>query len=234
MEFKTEIAKASCKGIKPIGIPNQDFILVRDNAKYMVATVSDGLGSAKHSRIGAETACEVVVLCIREAIKFKNIKALKTEIPDKWNKIISEKPGHQKDYRTANSFVLILKNEKKIVVGRLGDVLVTVSVDGKLCNMDIHEKDFINETDCLGSQNKEEYKVSAFNFEKNFDLLIASDGFADELVLDKMDALFDFLKVKYIQSPKKQRNQLLKKDITLNMSNKNSDDKSIVFICSNN
>ena len=30
MEFKTEIAKASCKGIKPIGMPNQDFILVRD------------------------------------------------------------------------------------------------------------------------------------------------------------------------------------------------------------
>jgi len=233
MGIKIEIIQATCIGIKPEGIPNQDCILIYENNKLLIITVSDGLGSSINSLEGAQLACKVVVDYFREDGQNISPAFLSKTIPQEWERLISERAGDRKDYRTTNSFVIILKHEKKIIIGRLGDVLVAVRVDGLFIPISSFEKEFINETECLGSNGNPEYEILLHDFQNSFELLMASDGIGDELVNDKVELLFDYLKTKYASIKRKKRNYLLENEILQTLTDKNNDDKSLVFAWSN-
>lgn len=220
-------------GIKSDGVPNQDSILIYEDNKLLITTVSDGLGSSINSLEGAQLACKVVVDYFREDDRSISPAFLSKTIPQEWKKLISERAGDRRDYRTTNSFVIILKHEKKIIIGRLGDVLVAIRVDGLFIPISSFEKEFINETECLGSNGNPEYEILLHDFQKSFEFLIASDGIGDELVNDKVELLFDYLKTKYASIKNNERNDLLIKEILQTLTDKNNDDKSLVFAWSN-
>lgn len=233
MEIKTEIIKATCKGQKDNNSDNQDFTLIAENKNYLLVTVSDGLGSSENSLEGAKVVCKIIRHLIKNSDLNIQSRDLSRAIVNKWNAVISRKSGVIKDYRTTNSFIIVLKGQRKIIIGRLGDVMVSMRIDGVNVPIASFDKEFINETECLGSDGSQEFEIDFYDFQSSFEFLIATDGIGDELVEDKLDLLFNYLKTKYAAVPKSRRNYLLKREIEQSLNNKNNDDKSIVFAWSN-
>ena len=137
--------------------------------------------------------------------------------------------GNVSDYRTTSSFVFVDMKRRKIISGQLGDGLIAVRADGKFQSFNASEKDFINETECLGSSKDSSYLIRECEYQEDYNFLIATDGIGDELVLDKMDLLFEYLKRKYTRIQSSKRNSLLRSEILKTMSNKNNDDKTMIF-----
>lgn len=231
--MKTDLIKATSKGDKDENIPNQDYIKFFEDDNLLAVTISDGLGSSKNSLEGAQEACKIVISEIKKIEKFEEINFLSETILYKWEKSIESKLGIIKDYRTTNSFVAVMKNSNKIIIGQLGDVFVSIRIDGLFRYLGSNEKDFINETSCLGSGRNENYKITIFDFNHNFDFLIASDGIGDELLEDKNEMLHNFFINKYQNIPAPKRNRVLKKEIAEFLNEKNNDDKSLVFVWTN-
>lgn len=229
MNYQVNIIKASCKGQKDATTPNQDYIKKSSNDSLLVVSVSDGLGSSNKSLDGAKLACRVVWKCVQAMLDLPDWNGLATAIPHIWNAAIQQQEGDKREYRTTNSFVAVVKKRKQIIVGRLGDVLVAVRLDGKLHLLRNTEKDFINETECLGSHSGQEYKIDVFEYREHFEFLLASDGIGDELEPNTMEFFLDYLKSKYHLIKVKKRNKVLKKEITQYLAYKNNDDKSLVF-----
>ncbi len=231
--MKTDLIKATSKGDKDENIPNQDYIKFFEDDNLLVVTISDGLGSSKNSLEGAQEACKIVISEIKKIEEIEEINFLSETILYKWEKSIESKLGNAKDYRTTNSFIAVMKNSNKIIIGQLGDVFVSIRIDGLFRYLGSNEKDFINETSCLGSGRYENYKMAIFDFSHSFDFLIASDGIGDELLEDKNEMLHNYFINKYKNIPAPKRNKVLKKEIAEFLNEKNNDDKSLVFVWTN-
>ena len=87
------------------------------------------------------------------------------------------------------------------------------------------EKDFLNETDCIGTSKHPQYTIEEVEINSSLDFIIASDGFGDELIVEKMNQLFDYFIVKYSRTKTDKRNKALKQELTSTMQDKNNDDK---------
>lgn len=233
MEPKTSLIQASIRGNKETGIPNQDYIGVFEDEDYLIATVSDGLGSSKNSLDGARISCKCVIEGIQEFPITNNLAYLGNRIKDKWEKEIETLSVNVSDYNTTNSFVAVFKKDMKIIVGRLGDVLVSLRVDGLFRYLEPNSKDFLNETSCLGSGSENKYNLVLFSFGYSYDFIIATDGIADEVQTDKIEALHYYLKSKFNNIEELSRNNALKTEIETFINDKNNDDKSMIFIWTN-
>jgi len=233
MEFKTTVIQASIQGDKEEGIPNQDYIEIFENDECLIAAVSDGLGSSKNSLEGAIIACKSVIDEIQKIKLSSDLFILDKGIKEKWAKEVESKSNITSDFRTTNSFIVVFKRDKKIIVGQLGDVLVSLRIDGLFRYVESTSKDFSNETECLGSNRDEKFKLTLFEFGHSFDFLIATDGIGDELLTEKIEALHDYFKNKFQNIEASKRNDALKKDIEEFVNEKNNDDKSLVFIWTN-
>jgi serine/threonine protein phosphatase PrpC len=233
MKLNIEVIQATIRGNKEKSIPNQDFIQIFENNDLIVVAVSDGLGSSKKSLEGAMIACKIVIDETRTFKSFHNIISLGASIQENWNSKIEKENGEVADYRTTSTFVAVFKQEKKIIVGQLGDVLVSIRLDGLFRHLETTGKEFSNETNCLGSGRKEKYKLALFEFGHSFDFLIASDGIGDELKIDQLEALHDYFKGKYKIIDVSERNVVLKNEIKEFLKEKNNDDKSLVFVWTN-
>jgi serine/threonine protein phosphatase PrpC len=233
MELKTTIIQASIRGEKMENIPNQDYIDLFEDDEFLITTVSDGLGSSKNSLEGAQIACKCVIVEIQNFQLSSEIQILNNRIKENWKKEIESISKNMSDFRTTNSFVAIIKKEKKIIVGQIGDVLVSLRIDGLFRYLESTSKDFSNETFCLGSGRDENFKLAIFEFGHTFDFLIATDGIADELQTEKIEALHDYFKNKFQNIETSRRNDALKGDLEEYLNVKNNDDKSMIFIWSN-
>jgi serine/threonine protein phosphatase PrpC len=233
MNLKTILIQASIRGDKHEDIPNQDYVDVFENDEFLITTVSDGLGSSKNSLEGAQIACKSVIDEIQNFQLSSELQFLNNKIKEKWKKEIESISQNVSDFRTTNSFIAVFKNEKKIIVGQLGDVMVSLRMDGLFRHLESTSKDFSNETVCLGSGKDEDFKLAMFEFGHTFDYLIATDGIADELQTEKIETLHDYFKNKFQNIEASRRNDSLKFDLEEFLNEKNNDDKSMIFIWSN-
>jgi serine/threonine protein phosphatase PrpC len=230
MELKISYIEATVPGDKPDNFPNQDYIQVFENDILFIGSVSDGLGSSLHSKDGARLACECVIDVLKNENSEIQFNILSDKIKKKWQQLIEQNDGRIKDYRTTNSFVSVFKNEKIIIAGQLGDVMISLRIDGVFKNFETTQKQFINETDCLGSGKKEQYKIAKYEFEYSFDVLIATDGISDELDPSKIEAFQNYLKNEYQYKSIEEGNRELHSEILRIMKDKNNDDKSLIYI----
>mgnify|MGYP003553254221 FL=1 len=106
-------------------------------------------------------------------------------------------------------------------------------MDGLFRYLESTSKDFSNETVCLGSGRDENFKLALFEFGHTFDFLIATDGIADEFQTEKIETLHDYFKNKFQNIEESRRNDALKCDLEEFLTEKNNDDKSMIFIWSN-
>lgn len=233
MKFTITVIQASIRGNKEDGIPNQDFIEVFENEDLLIAAVSDGLGSSKNSLVGAKIACKSVIDEIQGFKLTSDLSLLKVQIKTRWENEIIKLFDAMNDFRSTNSFVAVFKHDKKIIVGQLGDVLVSLRIDGLFRYLQSSSKDFSNETDCLGSGRDEEFNLALFDLGHSFDFIIATDGVGDEIQTEKIEPLHDYFKSKFQNIDASFRNEVLKNEIEEFVNEKNNDDKSLVFIWSN-
>ena len=229
----TTTIQASLRGNKDEAIPNQDFIQLMENDDILIVSVSDGLGSSKYSLEGAKLACDTVIEKLKDFQFTSDLQLLNEQIKTHWEGEISKLAHSYKEYRTTNSFIAVSKKEKKIIVGQLGDVLVSLRIDGLFRHLHSTRKDFSNETDCLGSGRDENFNLALFEYGHSFDFLIATDGIGDELEISKLESLHDYFKSKFMHIDVSVRNNILMQDIEDFVNKKNNDDKSMVFIWTN-
>jgi hypothetical protein len=233
MEQIISYIQATVPGDKPDNLPNQDYIQVFENDTIYIGSVSDGLGSSLHSKDGARLACECVIEILKNENSEVDFNALSDKITKHWQHLVEQNKGLIKDYRTTNSFVSVLKKEKIILAGQLGDVMISLRIDGLYRHFEITQKEFSNETDCLGSGKNERYKISKYEFGHSFDFLIATDGISDEIEPLKLEAFQNYLKDKFQDVSVENRNIELQSEIENIMKDKNNDDKSLLFTWTN-
>ena len=233
MEQIISYIQATIPGDKPDNIPNQDYIKIFENDTIFICTVSDGLGSSRLSKDGAALACECVVDILKKENSETGFNALSDKITKKWEHLVEQNNGLIKDYRTTNSFISVFKSEKIILAGQLGDVMISLRIDGLFRHFETTQKEFSNETDCLGSGNIERYKIEKYEFGHSFDFLIATDGISDEIDPMKLEAFQNYLKNKFQDVSVEFRNSELKSEIETIMQDKNNDDKSLLYTWTN-
>ena len=233
MEQIISYIQATVPGEKPDNIPNQDYILVFENDTIFIGSVSDGLGSSLHSKDGARLACECVIDILKNENSEVDFTALSDNITKHWQQLVEQINGVIKDYRTTNSFVSVFKKEKIILAGQLGDVMISLRIDGLFRHFETTQKEFSNETDCLGSGKNERYKIAKYEFGHSFDFLIATDGISDEIEPLKFEAFQIYLKDKFQNVSINNRNIELQSEIENIMEDKNNDDKSLLYTWTN-
>ncbi len=227
--MKFEFVKASCKGTSPHHNQFQDYVAVKDDHDLLVATVSDGLGSARQSAVGAISACNLVISCLAKWDKFKSLQSyLRENVIERWRYMLSCDSGFRvSDYSTTSSFVFVDKRSKDVYIGRIGDSMIICFIDGILYVSE-SEKEFLNETECLGENSETEYECQHFRFSNSFSFLLGSDGFMDEVDCTRWRDIMSYFNNKYKKIAKKHREYELKKEIK-SLKNKNGDDKSLII-----
>lgn len=233
MEQIISYIQATVSGDKPDNIPNQDYLQVFENETIFVGSVSDGLGSSLHSKDGARLACECVIDILKKENSSVDFNTLTDKITKQWQQLVVQNNGVIKDYRTTNSFVSVFKKEKIVLAGQLGDVLISLRIDGLFRHFETTQKEFSNETDCLGSGKNERYKIAKYEFGHSFDFLIATDGISDEIEPLKLEAFQNYLKDKFHSVSIETRNNELQSEIENIMKDKNNDDKSLLYTWTN-
>jgi len=233
MEQIISYIQASVPGVKPDNLPNQDYIQVFENNTIFIGSVSDGLGSSLNSNDGARLACECVIEILKNENSEVDFNTLSDKITKQWLHLVEQDNGLIKDYRTTNSFVSVFKKEKIILVGQLGDVMISLRIDGLFRHFETTQKEFSNETDCLGSGKNERYKIAKYEFGHSFDFLIATDGISDEIEPLKLEAFQNYLKDKFQDISVENRNIELQSEIENIMKDKNNDDKSLLYTWTN-
>lgn len=233
MEQIISYIQATVPGDKPDNLPNQDYIQVFENDTIFIGSVSDGLGSSLRSNDGARMACECVVDILKNENSEVDLNTLSDKITKQWQHIVEQNQGLIKDYRTTNSFVSVFKKEKTLIAGQLGDVMISLRIDGLFRHFETTQKDFSNETDCLGSGKNERYKIAKYEFGHSFDFLIATDGISDEIEPLKLEAFQNYLKDKFQDVSVENRNIELQSEIERIMKDKNNDDKSLLYTWTN-
>lgn len=233
MEQIISYIQATVSGDKPDNIPNQDYIQVFENDTIFIGSVSDGLGSSLHSKDGAQLACECVIDILKKENSEVDFNTLSDKITKQWQHLVKQNNGLIKDYRTTNSFVSVFKKAKTLIAGQLGDVMISLRIDGLFRHFETSQKEFSNETDCLGSGKSEIYKIAKYEFGHSFDFLIATDGISDEIEPLKLEAFQNYLKDKFQNLSLENRNSELQSEIEIIMKDKNNDDKSLLYTWTN-
>lgn len=233
MEQIISYIQATVSGDKPDNIPNQDYLQVFENETIFVGSVSDGLGSSLHSKDGARLACQCVIDILKKENSEVDFNALSDKLTKQWQHLVKQNNGLIKDYRTTNSFVSVFKKEKTLIAGQLGDVMISLRIDGLFRHFETTQKEFSNETDCLGSGKYERYKIAKYEFGHSFDFLIATDGISDEIEPLKLEAFQNYLKDKFQNISLENRNSELQSEIEILMRDKNNDDKSLLYTWTN-
>lgn len=224
-----DIIYASCKGQKE-DHPYQDFIKVSETDRYLLATLADGLGSSKQSSRGACLICDVLTdLFANFDPKTLSVKDILQDAVEEWYKRLEQKEVSPKECLTTSSVLFVDKNNHKATFGHIGDSLIAFRKgDSPIVSLS-EEKDFLNETNCIGTSKHPRYDIEEVDIDPTLDFIIASDGFGDELIVEKMDQLFNYFIVKYSRTKPDKRNKALKIELSSTMKDKNNDDKSVIF-----
>ena len=226
---KYNIIRASCKG--PLSDHQyQDYLTIVDNDKCLMVVVADGLGSARHSARGSELICQILSELANSIDWSVHIlpEILNTAMSE-WYRRIELKSIDSIDCATTCSTVFIDKDSQCAYVCQVGDSPIFYRNDGSNVHLIVQEKEFSNETSCLGTLSHPKFDIQMVRFEKSFDFLVSSDGFGDEIVPETADELFDYFISKYSRIKPAKRDRTLKIEILNTIQKKNNDDKSIVF-----
>jgi len=227
--MKYNIISASCKG-RPKGHIYQDHLSVFESETCLLAVVADGLGSAVSSSRGSELICQILSE-IASGIDWRvhNIPEVLNTSVSEWYRRLEVKGVSARDCCTTCSAIIVNKLRGIAYLCQIGDSPIFYRIDTEDVKVISSEKEFLNETDCIGPSVHPSFSVIEKHFCRGIEFLVASDGFGDEVVLEAADSLFEYFKSKYSKIREKKRNRTLKIELIETMQDKNNDDKSIIF-----
>ena len=203
-------------------------MLLKETTEFLCVVVADGLGSKPNSKHGAATICELVAknLVADVSVEFAVEKAISN-----WYDIVTREKT-KTDYSTTCSFAIIDKLNSFITIGQIGDSPVWVRTDKNTIITMMPDKDFSNETECIGGYPMPMFRLRSMSFDNNLEILISTDGFGEEIMDGAICGLLDYLKEQYSVINTKERNLLFTQEIHNSIGLKNNDDKSVFYIWS--
>ena len=219
---------ASCMGSAPDHL-YQDFVLVENSEECLIAAIADGLGSKVSSQRGSNLICQLIVNFFMRPDSDKFAPGFTDSIIDKWYEVLLSKSISSSDCQTTSSFLFFDKLSSRILVGSIGDSPIFYRQNKNDVVSLSRSKEFLNETDCIGGKSHPHYILKELSFEEQFDCLIATDGFADEILEGKECGLFDYLEGKYSKIRISERDTMLKRELVSTIKGLNPDDKTLFY-----
>lgn len=234
MKITSKIAGCSEIGKSHIrlGIKNQDSFIIREYSFGKIMAVADGLGTLKNSHIGSKMACEAVCEAGKIWVKNndKDIRNLIKLIHVLWEIKIS--PYDKNDCGTTCLFSIVINDERRVVIGQVGDGLLAYIKSNKLTVLKEKKEDFLNITTSMHNVRKfSQWTYDEFILEDDeLTLLICTDGISEDIMENKEKEFILELKsiLKYKKSMK-QRNKILKSILKNWKTPYSDDDKTIIF-----
>ncbi len=212
-------------------IPNQDTYIAKHFVWGDVIVLADGLGSHKHSAIGAKAICEAVVSVAKVYSNILNIdiERMLRSIHAKWLHILDE----YSPSAASSTCLFVIKIHNKYFVAQLGDgIIIGYSKNNKdnFLLKEVKEDSFSNVTNSL----KKKFNIKDWRykiFESEFEaFILCSDGISDDLMVDKE---FDFGR-ELLNSYKKHSNRRVEAHLHKWLVNwpvpHHSDDKTIACL----
>jgi len=212
-------------------LPNQDAWAYRHYNWGSVVSVSDGLGSKKHSDLGAQQACYAVLNAASELAKFSfaSHDQLVVLIHQIWLKSL----GSYSPNDCAATCLFVVQFGDKVILGQLGDGLVAAMGNDGMYEHIAEDKSvgFSNLTACLYSDvMASDWKIIELSTKDFNRFLLCTDGISDDLPPESYEPFCkDFIDGHRHLSPKK-RNKSIKKMLSGWPVSGHTDDKTIAVL----
>lgn len=229
MRLNFQTIAASIRGTKEEGIPNQDYFMTDESEEHLALVIADGLGASIYSQEGAKRVCEIVIDKCKAPLDQKRRLMMGDEIVTEWYDQIELLQWDSRSYQTTCLWVYIDKVHKEVVIGQIGDGIIAVKSDEFGVEVFSLEKEFLNETACLGGPNKEQFKVERLSYENSLKIFLATDGISDDIEETKIVQLCSYLEHKFELILPKDREQELIVELKNTMDNKYCDDRTLIF-----
>lgn len=117
---------------------NQDAITYKENEKYFVMALADGISACKNSRQGARVTCDALAECLMEQSEYffkknqrENVLCIIGRILHELEKTARKGTKNISDYSSTSAAVLIDKKRKKMYYFNLGDSLIMATKEDK-------------------------------------------------------------------------------------------------------
>lgn len=214
--------------------PNEDAWLHAEGHFGSLVVVCDGMGSRPQARYGAKSACEAVREAVVRWSRVENapVSYLLHLLEILWRLRIH--PHQPADACSTCLFVLARKKGEWIAAG-LGDGLIMTRTGAEPIKILIGQRGegFANNTSALGaSAGLKSWKVAELPPTINSRVaVLASDGIADDLMLEKLDAFCTWLcdEIKPLDS--RLRWRTLMSELRSWPTPKHLDDKTLAVMC---
>ena len=219
---------ASCMGTAPDHL-YQDYVMVEESESHLIAAIADGLGSKVSSQRGSNLICQLIIDFFKKGDADPFAPGFTDGIIDEWYRFLSCKGVSCSDCQTTSSFLFFDKLSLRILMGSIGDSTIIYRQNkGEVIALS-HSKEFLNETECIGGRTHPHYRLKEQILDEQFDCLIATDGFADEILEGKEDGLFEYLESKYTKIRVSERDTMLKRELVSTIKGLNPDDKTLFY-----
>ena len=213
------------------GRPNQDAWLSRLARGTALAVVCDGLGSRPHSAVGSRAACRAVADAARHWVDGPDAppELLLRLIHALWNMRV-----HQtgRDESATTCLFAVVTNDGRLLLAQLGDGLVMLQTPSGTTTLEPPTDRFGNATTGLGiAADVREWR---FHLESKFtgtaNILLATDGVADDLMPEHRDEFLNLLVTRYGLGSAAARSRAIAKELRDWPTPRHRDDKTVCVL----
>ena len=213
------------------GLANQDAWLVRRTRETTLAVVCDGLGSRSQSAAGSRAACRAVADSVRHwsASPGAPPDLLLRAVHALWN-IRVHAAG--RDESATTCLFAVITADRRLLLAQLGDGLVLLSKAGSMTTLEPSAERFGNVTTGLGiASDLREWRIHLEpRLHEDTAVLLATDGVADDLLLERRASFLEFLVARFGALPSGSRGRALARELRSWPTPRHWDDKTLVVI----
>jgi hypothetical protein len=174
--------------------PNQDSYSVKKYKFGTVLVVSDGLGSKRHSDVGAKSVAKAVDKAVQiwNGYDERDLRLLLPLIVSLWNMEIF--PYEAKECGATCLFAIIT-NDGYLYAGQLGDGNIYISFGDKLQLVCSKEDDFTNLTVCMGGfKGYTDWSLKRMEIgNSSVDIVMMTDGVSETIIEEKKEEFVKLL-----------------------------------------
>jgi serine/threonine protein phosphatase PrpC len=209
--------------------PNQDYFLVRNRKKTAFAVVCDGLGSKKYSHYGSRLLSRLLkAFCIFFSEDLNRVRIVITIVSFLW-RLLTFLFGSSNFDSTCQ---FILAKGKYLVIGQLGDGLITISKNDSLTFYESKLDLFINETNSIFRSKPKDWQFKVVNINQNesLSLSIMTDGISNDIVKANYKNFLKEIIINLSELASLEKKELFLHALLQSLPNKhNRDDKTFII-----
>lgn len=216
--------------------PNQDAFRFKLGDKLSYLIVADGLGSCKHSHVGAQAAVDLFAQWIEEQSFFQSSLAQSfqassyMELIQRWQ----ERIGHfsTKDYDTTLHYAVLLPHA--LYIGGIGDGLAVYQLNKEVVVVTVRQDGFSNITKSLAMKQAVEHITTICipidSQVKDLSVILTTDGVADDLMPEMLKELPSYLHNEWQQQGAEQLQYMLTEWLQNWETSHHSDDRTFCLL----